>query len=46
MTAFAIIGNVEIMINADANAKKRIDKGRCDDAFIWNPSACECECDK
>ena len=23
-----------------------IDKGRCDDGFIWNPSTCECECDK
>ena len=23
-----------------------IDKGRYDDEFIWNPSICECECDK
>ena len=23
-----------------------IDKSRCYDAFIWNPSICECECDK
>ena len=23
-----------------------IDKGRCDDEFIWNPSICECKCDK
>ena len=23
-----------------------IDKGRCDKGFIWNPSNCECECDK
>ena len=23
-----------------------IDKGRCDDVFIWNPSICECKCDK
>ena len=22
-----------------------IDKGKCDDGFIWNPSACECERD-
>ena len=21
-------------------------KGRCDKWFIWNPSTCECECDK
>ena len=23
-----------------------IDKGICDKGFIWNPSICECECDK
>ena len=23
-----------------------IDKSRCDDGFIWNPSVCECDCDK
>ena len=23
-----------------------IDKGVCDEGFIWNPSNCECECDK
>ena len=23
-----------------------IDKGKCDDGFFWNPSTCECECDK
>ena len=23
-----------------------IDKGACDKGFIWNPSNCECECDK
>ena len=26
--------------------KKLIDKGTCDIGFIWNPSNCECECDK
>ena len=26
--------------------KELIGKGRCDDRFIWNPSTCECECDK
>ena len=26
--------------------KELIDKGICDDGFIWNPSNCECECDK
>ena len=23
-----------------------IDKGICDKGFVWNPSNCECECDK
>ena len=23
-----------------------IDKGVCDKGFIWNPSNCDCECDK
>ena len=23
-----------------------MDKGICDKGFIWNPSTCECECDK
>ena len=26
--------------------KELVDKGRCDKGFIWNPSNCECECDK
>ena len=26
--------------------KDLIDKGVCDKGFIWNPSNCECECDK
>ena len=26
--------------------KELIDKGICDIGFIWNPSNCECECDK
>ena len=27
-------------------AKRLIDKGVCNKEFIWNPSNCECECDK
>ena len=23
-----------------------VDKGVCDKGFIWNPSNCQCECDK
>ena len=26
--------------------KELIDKGVCNNKFIWNPSICECECDK
>ena len=26
--------------------KELVDKGRCDEGFVWNPSNCECECDK
>ena len=26
--------------------KELIDKGVCNEGFIWNPSNCECECDK
>ena len=32
-----MINSVEIMINADVNAKELIDKGRCNDGSIWNP---------
>ena len=46
MQVFVIINNFGIMqmlmqINADVNAK-----GVCDKESIWNPSNCECECDK
>ena len=26
--------------------KELIDKGLCDKGYVWNPSNCECECDK
>ena len=26
--------------------KELFDKGKCDKGFTWNPSNCECECDK
>ena len=26
--------------------KELIDKGLCNKGFIWNPSNCECGCDK
>ena len=30
----------------NAGVKELIDKGVCDKGSIWNPSNCECECDK
>ena len=33
-------------MNADVNVKKWVAKGKCDDGFLWNPSACEFELDK
>ena len=36
-------------INADkcrCECKELTDKGVCDKGYIWNPSNCECECDK
>ena len=26
--------------------EKLFDKGMCDKGFIWNPSNCQCKCDK
>ena len=43
MQLFVIISNVGIMINVDAEL---IDKGVWDKGYVWNPSNCECECDK
>ena len=46
MQAFLITNNVGKMINACVDAKELSDKGVCDRGPIWNPSNCECECDK
>ena len=43
---FVIISNAGIKINARRECKELIDKVVCDKGFIWNPSNCECECDK
>ena len=32
--------------NNNNNKKELIDKGACDKGYVWNPSNCECECDK
>ena len=28
------------------DCKELLDKGLCNKGFIWNPSNCDCECDK
>ena len=38
MQMFVIIDKDGIMINVGVNVK-------CDKAFIWNPSNCECQCE-
>ena len=46
MQLFVMIKNVGIKIKCRCECKELIDKGICDQGFIWNPSNCECECDK
>ena len=46
MQAFVIINKVGMMIKCRCECEELIDKGVCDKGFIWNPSNCECECDK
>ena len=43
---FVIINNVGIKINEWCECEELTDKGVCDKAFTWNPSNCECACDK
>ena len=48
MQVFVTINNDGMKINAGVNVffDKLIDKGVCDKRFIWNPSNCQCECNK
>ena len=41
----ALFNNMQCW-NDDKCRCELIDKGVCDKEFIWNPSNCECECDK
>ena len=43
---FVTVNNVGIKTNECKECKELTDKGICDKGFIWNPSKCECECDK
>ena len=46
MELFVIVNNDEMKIKVGVNVNKLINKGICDKGYIWNPSICECECDK
>ena len=46
MQLFVIISNIGIKNKCGCECKEWIDKGVCDKRFIWDPSNCECECDK
>ena len=43
---FVIIKKGGMKINAACECKELIDKGVSDKGFLWNPSNCECKCDK
>ena len=34
------------LMSRTSECEELIDKGMCDKGSIWNPSSCECECDK
>ena len=46
MQVFVTINKDGMRTSVEVNVKELIDKGTCDKGFIWNPSNCECECDK
>ena len=46
MKVFVMIYSTGIRISTGVNVKKLINKSRCDDWFIWNPTTCGCQCDK
>ena len=46
MQLFVIINNVGKKNKCRCECQELIDKSICDKGFIWNPSNCECACDK
>ena len=47
MQVFVVIKNAGMIINVDGNVKNWLMyKGVCDKGYSWNPTNCECECDK
>ena len=43
MQGFVIINNVGMMVNVNVNVKNWLIKAY---VYAWNPSNCECKCDK
>ena len=41
-----VCNNKQCWNNGKCEYKELIDKGVCDKGYAWNPSNCECECDK
>ena len=46
MQVFVTINEDGMKINAEVNVKKIVDKGIFDKGYFWNPSNCNCQCDK
>ena len=46
MQVFVTVNKVGIKTNAYVNVKNWLTKEYVTKGFIWNPSNCECECDK
>ena len=45
MQVFVTINNTGMEISV-CECKELIDTGLCDKGFVWNPSNCDCKCDK
>ena len=47
MQVFVTINKDGMKINVRCECRKELsDKERCDKGLVWNPSNCNCECDK
>ena len=46
MAVFVIADNAGMKINVDVYINNWFIKGACNEGSVWNPSNCECECDK
>ena len=46
MNVYVIQSKSGIMINFPCECKKLVDWGSFKTNYIWNPSTCDCECNK